>query len=561
MKSDLLVRNTGRLRVSTESFAIYAAISVLAVPLAVANQLTGRILALAIYTGVSVTCITGIYLFAAGALRDTYLKKIPPNKEVALNLILIASAGAIRGWMIYLSFEWLQISQPSVLPVRILTSTATTMFWLLLISILVEDTRNFKNRFDSMFRDSILAFSRDPKKSTENPSSRKLQRDFEDIENILNSVLDQTVRSAYDRQTLIRAAANVRTIVEDVIRPLSHRLWIQTNESLPKFRLGATVYDSIRNLRISPAVASGFLFLLALFNLPVDFGVAQGLIGATSIAILTYIVFKFINKIRLVQGLGNALVNLMLLVAAGFVVSFGVYILNHYIFDLSISRFSFIFMVLIPMAGIISSVRESTKADRDLLLESMVASLGEIQLSTQERATSQNMASFLHNSLQSELMALSYQLEDAAVDPYSEKSKALLEKIGARINRSISEDFKDFLEDPLQRLHRIKAAWSGIAKVELSLPDNLNLDLDKLLLLVQIVEEAINNAVRAGGAKNIEVIAAEKSNKKLLLIIKNDGIFDENATEGFGTQWLDQRVGSQWSRRRVDGFTVLEIVL
>lgn len=561
MKSDLLLRNTGKLRVSPDSFAIYAAISVLAVPLAVANQLTGRIFVLSMYVGVSVTCITFLYLTAGGALRDALLNKIPHDKEVFLNLFLIASAGALRGWLIYLSFQWLQISQPSVLPVRILTSTATTIFWLTLISTIVEDTRNFKNRFSSMFRNSILAYSQDPEIAVRSTPDKRKYRDLEDIENILNSVLDHTVRSAYDRQTLIRAAFNVRTIVDDVVRPLSHRLWIQANDSLPKFRFGATIYDSINNLQISPAVASGFLFLLALFNLPVDFGVAQGLIGATSIAILTYIVFTCINKILLKQINENALVNLMLLTAAGFFVSSGIYILNHYIFDLSVSKFSFIFMVLIPMAGIISSVRESTKADRNLLLNNMVASLGDIQFRNKEQATRENMASFLHNSLQSELMALSYQLEDAAVDPYSEKSKALLEQIGARINRSIGEDFKDFLEAPLQRLQRIQVAWNGIANIELNLPKDLNLESEKLLLLVQIVEEAINNAVRAGGAKAIEVTVTRKSDNELSLAIRNDGFLDENASEGFGTQWLDKRVGSQWSRRRVDGLTVFEIVL
>ena len=103
-------------------------------------------------------------------------------------------------------------------------------------------------------------------------------------------------------------------------------------------------------------------------------------------------------------------------------------------------------------------------------------------------------------------------------------------------------------------------AWNGIANIELNLPKDLNLESEKLLLLVQIVEEAINNAVRAGGAKAIEVTVTRKSDNELSLAIRNDGFLDENASEGFGTQWLDKRVGSQWSRRRVDGSTVFEIV-
>lgn len=480
---------------------------------------------------------------------------------MTLNVITISSAGLIRGFLVFLSFDWVSLTQPSELPARLLSSTATTLFWLLLISILVEDSRSFKDQFNLMFSTSILKYSKD----IENPSINVLRNkdavEFKGIENILNSVLNQTVRSAYDKETLIRAAVNVRLIVDDIIRPLSHRLWINTNESVPKFRIKATIYGSIRHLRISPFAASIFLALPGLINLPIDFGFTRGLIGAATIALTTYSSFVVINKYVLTKVFANLVVNIVALLFSGFGVSLSVFFLNKFIFELEVSNFSFIFLVLVPLAGIISSIRENTKFDRDSILANMQSSLFGLDGRNEDEVTRENMASFLHNTLQSELIALSYQLENAATDPQSEESRALLERIGARINRSISEDFHDFLENPLKRLYRIKSAWSGIAQIDLNLPANLDLDAEKQSLFVQIVEEAINNAVRSGGAKRVDVEATLISDRGLTLTVKNDGKLDDAAIEGLGTQWLDSRVSGNWSRKIVDGFIVLEVTI
>ena len=117
------------------------------------------------------------------------------------------------------------------------------------------------------------------------------------------------------------------------------------------------------------------------------------------------------------------------------------------------------------------------------------------------------------------------------------------------------------MENPLKRLYRIKSAWSGIAQIDLNLPANLDLDAEKQSLFVQIVEEAINNAVRSGGAKRVDVEATLISDRGLTFTVKNDGKLDDTAIEGLGTQWLNSRVSSNWSRKIVDGFVVLEVTI
>lgn len=171
METRFREKSTIRLRVSVESFLIYAPISILAVPSAVANQLTTRIFFLTIYIGISVTCVIGLFLFLVHYVRKLFFKNLSIRQEMTLNVITISSAGLIRGFLVFLSFDWVSLTQPSELPARLLSSTATTLFWLLLISILVEDSRSFKDQFNLMFSTSILKFSKD----IENPSSNVLR--------------------------------------------------------------------------------------------------------------------------------------------------------------------------------------------------------------------------------------------------------------------------------------------------------------------------------------------------------------------------------------------------
>lgn len=548
--------------VSRDSFLIYSFISVFSVPLAITNFLTLQNFYLSIYIGISITVFIGLYIWCATQILLRVTSNNLHNFKIQIvNFLIIASAGALRGAIIYYSFNLVGIPQPSQLPVRILTSTATTIFWLKLLSIIVEDQRRYQERFQSLIRGSILHLSQETRQSASRNQNAKYEEEFKGIENLIQSVLDETVRTSHTKNDLLRSASNIRLIVEEIIRPMSHRIWLKNETAIPRFKLWATIQNSICNINISPMAISGFLFLLSIFNLPVDFGVIKGIQGATVIFIATFGVLKIFKLKIFAKSKSTITQNNLLILLAGTIISLILYVYNKFLLNLNSANFSFIFIVLIFIACVLSSVREHTVDDRNQLIEKLKNSLENFSKSSTFKYSSEDVASFLHNSLQSELMALSFQLEEAAEEPFSEKTREVLERAGARISRSISGDFQDFLEEPLQRLSRLKSSWSGIANIELNLPDSLELESARQFLLVQIIEEGINNAVRSAGAKNIAIAGQQTAQNGFMLTIRNDGHPETWSNRGFGSHWLDIYVSGNWERRSINGETVLEIIL
>ena len=158
--------NSGRkLEISFESFVVFSFISVLAVPLAMAEYLDLSNLIDFIYIGISVTVvIAGLTFLALYVLRN-FLRKLSQKNHFIIMLIIITVIGASRGFLLFYALEIEGFQQPTQLHLRIITSTASTLFWLVAISLAVQDTRSFEKKYTSILKSSILRLAREDARS------------------------------------------------------------------------------------------------------------------------------------------------------------------------------------------------------------------------------------------------------------------------------------------------------------------------------------------------------------------------------------------------------------
>ena len=75
---------------------------------------------------------------------------------------------------------------------------------------------------------------------------------------------------------------------------------------------------------------------------------------------------------------------------------------------------------------------------------------------------------------------------------------------------------------------------------------------------MQLIQEAISNAVRKGGAKSIHISAGYNADV-LKVAIRNDGEFDRNTKKGIGQQWIDRFAVSDWRISSDERGTLLEV--
>ena len=224
------------------------------------------------------------------------------------------------------------------------------------------------------------------------------------------------------------------------------------------------------------------------------------------------------------------------------------------------------YMILAPEVGVLMIVISALylgATDREEILKSLK---GQIESTnsllnlgySSNRAGNVQLASYLHNSLQSELNAIALQLERVAEDPNSGEVDEVLERFSAIVNRSMSEDLLNYLEVPAARYKRILKSWVDIAEITDEIDLSIFDDNGRSTLFVQLIQESISNAVRKGGATSIH-ISARYSADILKVAIRNNGEFDPSTKKGIGHKWIDRFAVSDWRINADERGTLLEV--
>jgi len=551
-----------RIVISWKAFLLFSVVSILAVPLALVKQLSPHRFLLFCGIGLVITALVGIFLLTVNILLQSWVKNRSRIVQERISVLLIALAGVIRGVLLYWAISMSSFHQPTNFWTRVATSTTTTLLWLTSISIIVTSTQSFKADYEKLLRRAILALSNKFEPTNVDSLPKYLESNFAEIENLLDRAFGSE-RPVESFESLALAAAWIKSLIEEKIRPLSHRLWIESASTLPKFDLGSSVLSSIKYLNLPPFPVSIFLSLISVLNIGTSVGWERGVFAAVVILIETFFLLTlYKNKVSF-RSNGKLIINGALLLLPGIILSSTFYFTNRFIFSDNVGALNLIYILIFLMVAIPASTFQLANRDREQLLlaiENELINMG-WERGYQERYLKQNAASYLHNLLQSELFALSHQIN--ASDPLSDpkESRDNLEDLLKRLHRPIKEDFQSFLYDPIARLNRLSVAWKGIAEINISIPPEAFGNQNRNIVLVQLVEEAIANAVRHAGATRVWITAQVLKNQQVKFSITNDGFSTGANADGMGSAWLDHHAPNAWSRVQTERGTEFTITL
>ena len=549
--------------ISLKSFLLFSVISVTAVPLALVDQISLENILLSFLIGLGITAGTGFFLFAVAVATKRVEPLLSTVRLKLLTLSLIGFAGAFRGLLFYQSVAWLDFSQPSDLFERAVTSTATTLFWLTLISVVVEENKHFKLRFEALFKSETIRRAHELSLAGPFQLNPEIRASIEEIEVVLKKTFDQTIRTSISRETLLMAALQLRQTIDEKIRPLSHRLWIKDRGIAPKTKFFTTLVSGLRFLDVPPNLIANSLGLISLVNLSSTLGLIRGLVGTFTIYVVSYTLFFIHRGFLKERFLGRIYPNIIFLLTPGLAIAFLQYLENLYLFDETSGVLSLVYVIITANLALLISAHAISIRDKESILEVINFGMRSARGVTIDSSQSKDaqLASFLHNSLQSEILALSYQLQESSKSPDSEATRALLEQLGSRINRSINDDFESFVQTPLERLEKIQSAWRGIAEIRINFPTNSPTDELQNYLVVQIIEESISNAVRFSGATEVSIDLSYSVENTLILTISANGTVGPQNPAGLGTEWLDQYAPGNWQRTFSESGSELRITL
>lgn len=531
-------------------FIFYSPISIFAFPVTLLVINPGESLLKLTSAGLAITIII-FFCYLPFVWMSKKLESAAPRFIIINFLTAIATIGALRGFLFFTFTEFLSLQTPGNLPNRILASTATTFFWLGMANIVINFSRTFKIRYqqslNKFVKRNLDAF---PSLMPSNQSKFELVNLQSDLSNSLAAHIEN-----YDSENLRELAELLRSKINVQLRPLSKRIWLRSLGEYPVIRYQQMLRDSIQFLDFSRQMFFGTMLFLSIANnfLIRTFveSLARSIVFFTILVTVT-LLFQHIKKVN----------NYLFLSIVGIAPVVGSEYISNLLGYTGSWTATAIIIFVAPALMVILSLFKLTLRDHELIIEL----LENFDIRKNFKSSKffdpgeRQLASYLHNSLQSELLALSGQLEEAASSNDKEKSAIILQRVASLINRSFVDDFNKFVESPIERLELICKSWIGILDIQIDIPATLLNSPSRNAVIVQTIEEFAANSYRHGKATCI-IVTAEENSIGLTLTLHSNGVDRITKASGLGSAWLDQVAINPWKMHSNHKGTTLEITL
>jgi signal transduction histidine kinase len=468
-----------------------------------------------------------------------------------LFLAIPALSGAFRGFIFFEIVDQLEIIQPSSFRDRLIGSTFTTLFWLPLANYVMNVTFNFKFQYKSALNQFLYSKTQ---LGTAPKISNQTKQDLGNLQASLRTSVEKVLGDS-DSDSFRKLSAAFTNQINEEIRPLSQRIWLRSISEYPVFNFWKLLRDSTDDLVYSPRYFVSAIGLLALFSNLSFRSFAESLVR--TLTFLTLVVS--ILLIRQIFLKNIRYINIALLLLIGIIpvyVSESISILLGYKGNWSATT---LITPVAPAMLIVFSLLQLTINDRDFILRKIAKLQNEEELPSSDLEIERTaLASYLHNTLQSEMLALSKQLENAAYEQDPTKSAELLQKVSSFVNRSLADDYSKFNDSPFTRLQQVRDSWRGILEIALNIGNEVFDNDRKSIALVQTIEEIATNVSRYDEATELTVIAT-KSGENIQLTFQSNGHGKLVRSKGLGSAWLDQVAVVPWTIKKNEIGTLINI--
>jgi signal transduction histidine kinase len=364
----------------------------------------------------------------------------------------------------------------------------------------------------------------------------------------------------------------IRDIVENALRPLSHRLWERENARVANFSL--TELSKIALVRYPFTLA----LVLPVYLTPIFIS----LISALGFQNAVFRTMVYALVLLAVLGAAKLFRPQRVTVAAGYfvavltVAALAIALAARFIFGdpfdaflLSSSLVTLVWLVQATFfsAYVVAAVRSHDKIREQL--EELERTSGNKSISasvvkTENLMLNRELANFLHGNLQNRLLSAALRLDKNQDNPENlvRELRAVEQLLDAAI-----VDYEQVNSLGLaDQLAEIANRWAGFVSVKLDLKAAVA-DPNEIKRLNQLVNEAVSNAVRHGLASNVLVsltrASGEGSNAgSLILTVTDDGLGPRDGSGGLGLQLYESLAGKNWSLNPgADGGSVLTLTL
>ena len=347
-------------------------------------------------------------------------------------------------------------------------------------------------------------------------------------------------------------ARELRTLIEDGLRPISHQIWMTEQKNRSGFRLQDLTLLALRRNPF-PLTFVGFSVFIGLFPLNlVAYFPAEALVRTLVIILLIlgiYGAFLLLNKTFSVHPALLFLAGNTGASTLGFWIT--AVIFGDEFTEESLVVMGSLLLWLIQITLFASVIIEVLSSRAEVRAElSKLTGRADISADASRAANrfaSRELAQHVHSNIQNMLLARSLILDNE--DLTQAEIEGQLEEVQDLLESALDTNPVANQDSLFANLDEIVERWRGFVRIDLEIElENNKIDPTTSLALVQVVSEAISNSVRHGLAQNvsIRVSKAEPAASFLEVTVIDDGLGPRSGSRGLGTELFMAVSGNNW---------------
>ncbi len=541
------------------AFIFYGLVSMLSVPSRlIQDDSSFAFLLLCLSIGALITLIVLPLLWLVCFLNQKYDLG---SRNIFYPLGLIVLVGAIRGEILHLLIAGIGLKDNVSHYLAALSSAIFTLIYFLTISSFTEMVLHRRDRFNRIFAEASLLLANPNSVVNEKMDPRSLY--LSTLDGIKSSIKSVGLESEkLEPQILLEASKAIQTQINEVLRPLSHRLWVNGMGQVKHRRLLGILMDAIENLDFSVKYILAYQFLVGGYGISLVIGFKSSLYVTSIGTVTSVILIQTFSYFRERVSSNRFLLGLTFLVLEGLLPVFIPLAVRNPLNATASAVAGILISPTIPFLILLVSAYRLIMQDRELAIGA-ATSVGYrvASLPSEGRPTGSGveLAEYLHNSLQSELFGISKRLEAASREISGADFKAALMSLDSALNR----DYRDISTNELggvMRIHKLISSWQGIAEIEIHGLSNLEEGSSLSQRTAQILEEMITNTIRYGEADVIKIKLVKDLNH-LQIQLTHNGKGEISKGAGLGSILFGQLSSGGIDLKSVSGETFVKINL
>lgn len=355
----------------------------------------------------------------------------------------------------------------------------------------------------------------------------------------------------------------IDNLLSNHVRPLSHTIWQNRQARMPKLNLPTLISSGILGRSLNPLVSTALLFIILFMSHLVFVGALESFQRSLTISMTTALVTRGYGFIKVrssaiyisgyfVAVIGSVALGISLADALFGFVQNGSFLLAW--FATSILSIQTILMATVG-SQMISQERDIDSELGSLLRENQIEDRAR---SAYSNLMNRDYAQFLHSDVQNQLLisalaAKRGSFTTADLDVEIQRLRQLFE--GLEQERPIPDN-SSFLEVA----QTLRQRWDGFIDLETSLSPDLERETCyRSWALVEVLNEAVSNAIRHGMASRVMVQIANLSGV-IVLTISDNGLGVTKGRPGLGSRIIQEITNGNWELENGDnGGAVLKL--